>query len=416
MKIKKLLPLLFTLVSSHSLPQSIEELEYSLNVFENGVNYSEKINRARKLLQVDAFNYTATRYLFDYYEEVNIDSVSAYFDGLFTQHPHSVEARLLRSELLFYEHDHSDRANYATWQLLHLKDALEITPENQYVLYEISKVYYDDFIYPFEKPRLSYFLDEDEMDSAYLKAQERRVSVFEHSADSALKYFQALWKVGTEVEDVIYFPIRQVECFLQRTYTITDGDSMNELNKNCYFPAWYFADLSPGWECDFTTHYLSEVSLSKWKADMMESQLSNLEEPCLHTPTISTGHDVYRFTWLRSFDDPIAIRIEAHGDDYRLTWKVGKGYGDGGIKRKGKKRVSAKNWGKFVDLVAQAGFEQLSNETYVPMTDGASWTLEHRTASNFKAHNTNVPGGNFKESCLFLLKLTRLNIKEKDIY
>jgi hypothetical protein len=37
-------------------------------------------------------------------------------------------------------------------------------------------------------------------------------------------------------------------------------------------------------------------------------------------------------------------------------------------------------------------------------------------ATDFKAHYTNEPSATFKESCLYLLKLTNIRIKDNDIY
>jgi len=417
---RKLTVLLLTLLSIEGYSQSVEDLEYDLSVFENGINYTEKIDKARTLLQLDPFNYIGTRYLFDYYKEIEVDSVSKYFDYLMKLYPQIAEPRLLRAELLYYEHDQRNKSEYTNWKLAHLNDGLNVDPRNPNVLYQLSKVYYDDFIYPLEKQDFSFFFGGDEPDSTLLKSlKKERISVFENSADSSYKYFQRLWEIEKDDKDVYYFPIKQLECFLKKESSFINREAAEQFNQNCYFPSWYFANLSDDWQCDFSTNYLFEVELSKWGANGMKLQLSDLQEPCLYNSQVSSNNEIYRFTWLRSFHNSIAIRVEKSENKYKLIWKLGKGaggYEPRGIKRKGVKRISSKNWNKFIVLLEQADFENSPNQTYVPMTDGASWTLEHKTSSTFKAHDTNEPKGKFKEACLFLLKLSGIRIKKENIY
>lgn len=54
-------------------------------------------------------------------------------------------------------------------------------------------------------------------------------------------------------------------------------------------------------------------------------QLYAMEEPLLFNKTMDK--EVFRFTWLRTFDNPISIRIEKHKDKYRLFWKLCDGAG-----------------------------------------------------------------------------------------
>ena len=102
-----------------------------------------------------------------------------------------------------------------------------------------------------------------------------------------------------------------------------------------------------------------------------------------------------------------------------LYWKVGKGeggYNPKGLKKSRKKKLDISDWETFQQLQIECGFDSLPQETYVPMTDGATWTLERKSHTNFKAHNTNEPNKEFCRACLFLLKLTNVKVKEDDIY
>jgi hypothetical protein len=231
--------------------------------------------------------------------------------------------------------------------------------------------------------------------------------------------FYQLWRIDDNRRDIIYFPIKQLECFLEKKVKSPVNSSIEEINNNCYFPSWYFANLPKNWECDYSNDYLFKVELSKWGANGMKLHLTNLEEPCLYKTEVPQDKEIYRFTWLRSFHNPISIRIEKSDKKNELYWKVGKGsggYEPMGIKRKGKKKIKTSHWNEFVSILGESEFEKLPNQNYVLKTDGASWTLEHKTNTKFKAHDTNWPEGNFRESCLYLLKLSGIKVKEKNIY
>ena len=102
-----------------------------------------------------------------------------------------------------------------------------------------------------------------------------------------------------------------------------------------------------------------------------------------------------------------------------LYWKVGKGaggYEPKGLKKSGKKRLSLRDWTEFERLIKESNFESLPNEKYIPMTDGATWTLERKSSDSYKAHHSNWPSKEIKEACLYLLSLTKIKVKEDDKY
>ena len=154
-------------------------------------------------------------------------------------------------------------------------------------------------------------------------------------------------------------------------------------------------------------------------AEGLKRQLSDLEENCIYNLDVWRNKIIYRFTWLRSFDNPISIRIEKIDESIALYWKEGKGaggYEPRGLKKSGKKKLKASEWTEFTNLVSASGFDSLPNDEYVPMTDRATWTLERKTSKDFKAHDTNDPSKEFSNACLYLLKKTSIKVKDEDIY
>ena len=173
-------------------------------------------------------------------------------------------------------------------------------------------------------------------------------------------------------------------------------------------------NLSTGWEYDLSYDYLSKAQLSDWQTYRFSQSLHKLNESSIYYKNNNKEIDKYRFTWLRSFHVPITISIEKTSNKIKLSWK--KGNKSGVVRKKGSKRISKQQWSKFIKLIEESNFENLPNEKYVPMTDGASWTLEYKSDNGFKIHRTNFPENSIKNACLYLLELSGLKIKKRNIY
>lgn len=412
----------FFFLASNTFGQTIHELEYDLTWYSDSEEYGDKIETARKLQKIDPFNYAATLYICSYYDDRNIDSVSIYFDNLIAKFPKNAEPFLLRAELLSFELDYYDKDNYNKLKVKYLKQALDLNLQDDFIIFQLAKVYYNDFIFPLEKKKEwgLRFNSQNLSDSTIIiKEAIVKKSTFQYSADSALIYFYKLWDLRMDHRNFIYFPIRQLECYLeQNEKSPIPNDFYKNLNQ-CFFPSSYFVDLNENWQCDFSTNYLNEIGKGIRTSEWLKIQLTDLNENCLYDNVIPSNKTIYRFTWLRSFNHPIVIRIEKIDNKVMLYWKVGKGaggYEPRGLKKSGKKKISSIEWIEFERLINESNFDTLPNNEYIPMTDGATWTLEKKTSETFKAHNTNFPSKRIKEACLFLIKLTNIKIKDDEIY
>lgn len=421
--INRLILIYFLILTSNSFGQTIQELEYDLSWYSSSEKYGDKIEKAKRLQEIDPFNFRATEYICRYYDDRKIDSVTIYFDNLITKFPNKTEPYLLRSELLFLEHDYRDKDEYNRRKVKYLKQALAISPKDSIIVFKLAEAYYKDFIFPLEKEQdwgFNFDFGDELIDSIpVVKEKPVKKSTFEHAADSSLNYLYQVWDLRKDKRDIIYYPIRQLECFLkQRDQTpIPKGTEKNF--SQCYFPPSYFANLKENWECDFTTDYLFEIQSGKGTAEWLKTQLSDLNEACLYNDETNLNSTIYRFTWLRSFHHPIAIRIEKNDNEIMLYWKIGKGaggYKPEGLKKSGKKKVNLKEWIEFKDFLKASNFDSLPNEKYIPMTDGATWTLEKKTPEVFKAHHSNSPSMEFRKACLYLLDLTNIKVKDDDKY
>ncbi len=397
--------------------QSIEELEREMD-YSQGSESHKDLYYARLIHRMEPFHRDAIEVICRYYDRQKKDSVNIFFENLAKRFPDSTEPYLLRLNLIYLQSDKS-----VTTKLNYLLKAEEIDPKDPPVIYLLAKLYYDDFIFPTRQDPYSLMQikgsdDESQarIDKANrLAAEERksRKSNFPNSAEKALLYLGKLWDLEPENHKVLYYPIRQLERHLK----MNPDDKYILPVTESYFPNAHFANLTEDWESDLTMDYLFKIRMAEGQSEYTTEQLKSMEEPSLLSP--QNGLDIYRFTWLRTFHNPIAVRIEKKKDKIYLYWKVGKGaagYGAKGLKRKGKRKISIDDWKKFESLVENAKYKELLNDYYVPVTDGAMWTLEHSTTTDYKAKTSNHPGKQFSEACLYLIKLAKIKIKEKDIY
>lgn len=148
-------------------------------------------------------------------------------------------------------------------------------------------------------------------------------------------------------------------------------------------------------------------------------QLYALQEPLLFNKPLEK--EVYRFTWLRTWHSPIAVRIEKGEDNkVKLYWKVcngAGGYEPGKLIKNKSKIVSKKNWEQFLILLNQADYWNLALGRNSAGLDGSEWILEGNNGQNYRAVSRWSPeDGAYHDACQYLIKLTDLNIKNKAKY
>ena len=216
--------------------------------------------------------------------------------------------------------------------------------------------------------------------------------------------------------------------------TICRGQDDGKNTAKFYFPLEVVFRDTTG-DFMFNRHSPSYVRrdtlINKWYS----GQLRAMEEPVAYTD--KSDNEIYRFTWLRTFHHPIAIRIEKQDKKYMLYWKVCSGqggYAPGNLVTDEQKSLDENTWIEFKKLLSQIDFWNL--ETYQKTrkivthkdgtqwlelsigADGAQWILEGKT--NFQYHVvdrwTPDKEDTYHQCCDFLIKLTGLEISDKDKY
>ena len=135
-------------------------------------------------------------------------------------------------------------------------------------------------------------------------------------------------------------------------------------------------------------------------------------EPALYPAATQPGEATYRFTWLRSFDHPIIVRIEAAADgkmEIAATELSGAGgYAPGRVMRRLHRRLTDRERSRVLALVSQPElFAGPGSECDTGM-DGAEWIVEARDDQAYRFVKAWSPdAGSVHDLGLALLRLTR---------
>jgi len=388
--------------------QSIDSLKYELSYYKSGEKYGDKIALARILHQKVPFDCQAVEYICRYYYDRNIDSVSFFLNRLIENYPDSTKSYILKAENINF----IKNIDFEQEKAKLLKQGYVVDSFDLKINYMLAELYYNDFLKPYYKPSWGIGIkDEDNMFSTNRPMQK---SIFNKPEDKALFYLYNLGRINPELKKIVYMPIQQLEKFKDKNWKVSD---ITMIDDNCYFPIWYFINLSENWADDLSRDYLFDLEMSPAKG--LANFLEKINEPCLYKNESINSQEVFRFIWLRTFHNPVCLRLENSNGTYMLHWKLldgAGGYDHGKLTVSKSKKLTNNEWDRFISLFEKTNFDNLSNRVYYPMTDGASWTLEYKTQNSFKAQNTNVPSDAITKCCSYLLSLTNLKIKKEDIY
>ena len=158
-----------------------------------------------------------------------------------------------------------------------------------------------------------------------------------------------------------------------------------------------------------------DTFMNVWYSKM----LSALQEPILYD--YDGDSEVFRFTWLRTFHNPITIRIQKKGDSISLTTKVSDGaggYEPGKISMDKTIPIDTIEWKKIDELFKKMDFWKLPAESDFRGNDGAEWILESATKDRYHFATRWSAGRNadYGRCCVYFLKLADLNIPRGDQY
>jgi len=171
---------------------------------------------------------------------------------------------------------------------------------------------------------------------------------------------------------------------------------------------------------DSTQLYFSSSNIDSFRDTWYSKHLFALREPIILND--KSNREIYRFTWLRTFHNPVAIRVEKHDSIYSLTWKLSSGaggYGPGKIVINKHKTIDKQTWETFINKLNEINFWSLpTNEKDIIGLDGSQWILEGKTPKHYTVVDRWTPSknGKYYDCCNFLIELTDLKITGRDKY
>jgi hypothetical protein len=150
------------------------------------------------------------------------------------------------------------------------------------------------------------------------------------------------------------------------------ADSCPQAQELRYFPV---GALYPGWNAAG----LPDADLLFRR--LYSKYLAEMEEPSLSCGVLEET-EAYRFLWLRSFDNPIAVRVFRRGDNYRLDaviLHVAHPRELGNVPRRITKKLSLDQWRALTAKLEEVQLWQMATRSKAfTGTDGAQWIVEAR--------------------------------------
>ncbi|BDD03883.1 tetratricopeptide repeat protein [Aureibacter tunicatorum] len=394
-----ILIIILTLSVHISFSQTVEDLEYELSYYKSGETWGNKKDIARKLLEIDNLNNKAINYLVEVYGRNNQrDSIVVLFDSLIKNNPNNPEPYLIRAG--------ERNAHFAgltfTKRINYLKKAIEIDNKNIEATYLLGQIYYELFNKEYNNNKKKVNLD--------------------YYSQNATIYFNNLISINGKYIETVKIPLIQLANY------IDDDKKIIELAKkniqSSYFPIIAFAGLPDNWKTDYSVNVITHVSdfsvtgveSAIFSINWYSRHLKALEEPVLSD---SLPTKIYRFTYLRTFHNPIVIRIENDNGDISIYWKVSDGaggYDPGKIITNKSKELTAKDWKRIEDEINSIKFWSLPTaEKELLGTDGSQWILEGKTLGKYHVVDRWC-GGKISSVCKELIELTDIELKEDDVY
>ena len=200
-----------------------------------------------------------------------------------------------------------------------------------------------------------------------------------------------------------------VSCQVQNNKNTLNLKTMNYELSTLYVPTdstqFYFPN---------SVFYEFDNFCNKWYS----KYLFAMREPVLFSD--SSQIEIYRFVWLRTFHNPIAIRIEKQQNIYFLTWKLCNaegGFEPGQLTIAKQKQIDDITWEEFKTLFNQIDFWSMDTKVETMGNDGARWILEGKVADKYHVVDRwtwSPMCGTYYRCCNFLIGLTDLTFNEKD--
>ena len=176
----------------------------------------------------------------------------------------------------------------------------------------------------------------------------------------------------------------------------------------------------------FPTGVFSEyLDLSDSRSRRYAKHLRAMSEPSLLDAVKNKSSESYRFLWLRSFRQPIAIRMTMRPDGssqligVEMTGK--NGHDPGVIATTEVVEISQEQIHQFQDLLQTTEYWSMPTVDVrlheERIRDGAEWMLEGvRDGRYHVVARVSPQNETYREACLYLLKLSKIEVEASRVY
>lgn len=148
----------------------------------------------------------------------------------------------------------------------------------------------------------------------------------------------------------------------------------------------------------------------QFTVEWYSKHLTAMEEPSLASP--GSGQEGYRFLWLPSFQNSVAVRVWRSGNEALMSVKRldgAGGYEPGELVVNRVRPLSAREWDEFERLLGLACYWKLPTKARGGL-DGSRWILEGAKEGRYHVVDRWSPrGGSYREACLYLLKISEVS-------
>jgi tetratricopeptide (TPR) repeat protein len=214
----------------------------------------------------------------------------------------------------------------------------------------------------------------------------------------------------------------------QYDQAISDFNKALEINPNLAL-AYYIRGMSYYYKKEYDkagddfkkllSLYFPENFVSNDLHHLYMVNLMVMQEPSL-LKINTTNREVYRFLWLRTFHNPICIRLEITEKQVSIYSKRlnGKGgYEPGWLVEQKYRNLNEAEKQKLSELFSEVNYWEMSTEGGKLGFDGARWILEGNKNNKYHIVDRWTPhGGAYYNFCVYLIQLSKLEYNPKDLY
>ncbi|HET6557031.1 MAG TPA: hypothetical protein VFG54_06920 [Prolixibacteraceae bacterium] len=403
------------LISLNGFTQSIEQLELKLR--HTSILELDSVRLVcNQIFKLDKYNELAIDYLMESYryqtddpselfylsgrEKLGIDttinstdSINVFFKNLIENDKTNPMPLILVAKYKYGRTFPSDSN-----RIIPLEKAIELDKDNIEANFLLGQTYYFIFIKEFKK-------DSNNSD-------------LEGLATKSFNRLEQAFILDSPNRELLKYPLIQLANYLGNSGK-SKHYSLYKINSHLYFPIMSLGSFPEIWNVNYEINIMQEVDLALFVNRWYSSHLKAMNEPIMYKDYWVDNS--FRFTWLRTFHNPIAIRIDKDKEQILLTWKEcdgAGGYEPGKIIVDKQKKLSENEWKEFQRMISKIDFwEMPTTLDEIPGSDGSQWILEGIKEGEYHVVDRWTPrGSEYAKCCGFLLNLTDIKINEKEKY